>query len=386
MKLGLTRSQSRDAVTAIGAMTLALITVVLWQAIFIPRMAQDWFGDSLKIPVARFSVLSGNASLLADGLLEVQPDNNLIAIDIPLALLRAELQPYLRVHLQRRDEATKVASLQWAIDSGVATQSLEFNKQTNLAQEWGAKSDTRWMGSVPSVRLHIATSLPVIVGPFFTRADSVTNRLSLMWEGWFGFHPWKMSDVNFIEVVDATENYYFNLSVVIALMLVWASYSIFQRWRKTPIRLTFLLMTFLASWVWSTARWEIELLQKTVNTWQRFAGKTNHEQHLAADDNEYYWTVHTLQLYANGKPALREPLRIFFDKSNRYDLGKLTYYATPSRLQQLESPPTKGTVFAVINIANGYSSISQRLSLLNGTTFRAEKIAERGGAAVYRAL
>jgi hypothetical protein len=384
VKLGLTRQQTRDLGYAFALVTTALFVAILWQALFVPRLAQSWFGGGTVIPAAQFSLIQGKVLSNTAGLLQLAPEKGSVVIEAPSGLTEAQAKTFVHWYLQRKSEKT-TASISWESPTGVVTQAVLF-KANNVSQEWVATGDPRWMGAVPTLRLQINADLPVTLGALAMRTDSVAHRLYLMWDGWFGFRPWKMSDINFIEAVDATENYYFNLTAIIAVILAWATYAIVQTWRKQPLRLNFLLMIFLMGWVWTTIRWEAEFTQKVADTWKRFGGKTLHEKHLAADDHEYYWVVENIAPFLPKEPKFQTPVVVHFASEEKYDTGKLTYYATPRPLVLLDKAPSTGTRFGVVNVANAYNPATQQLTFSNGTTFRAEKIAERGGAAVYRAL
>ncbi len=369
---------------AFASVFFALLAIILWQAIFVPRLAQDWFGGATEIPAAQIAIITGKSSENINGFQRITPVNRSIVLEAKLPLGRAEVQPNIRWFVQRKDD-TAQAAFQWLAGASVASQPVTFKKD-NSAEEWAAMGDPRWLGSVPVLRLEIQTDAPITMGPLTLRADSVMQRLQRMGEGWFGAHPWKMADINFIEATDAGENYYFNLTMIGALLLVAAAYAIYQRWHQWPVRFEVLTMLFLVGWALSTVRWEVELVQKVANSWQRYAGKTLDEKHLAADDHEYYWVVNTVLPHVAPTPKFTSPVPIHFANAERYDTGKLNYYAAPNPLLYVDKAPAAGTVFGVINVANGYDPAAKQLTLGNGAVVRAERLAERGGAAVYRAL
>jgi hypothetical protein len=369
---------------AFASVFAALLAIILWQAIFVPRLAQDWFGGATEIPAAQIAIIQGKTSENLNGFQLIAPVNRSVVLEATVPLARAEAQPHLHWFVQRKDEKAE-ASLKWMAGATAASQPLSFKKD-GRAEEWVANADPRWLGNVPVLRLEIQTDAPITLGPLTLRADSVAQRLKLMWEGWFGARPWKMADINFIEATDATENYYFNLTMIGALLLVVGAYAIHQHWYQQPVRFEVLTMVFLVGWALSTVRWEAELVQKVALSWQRYAGKTLEEKHLAADDHEYYWVVNAIMPHVANTPKFTAPVPIHFAKTERYDTGKLNYYAAPNPVLYVEKAPAQGTVFGVINVANGYDPAAKQLILGNGTVLRAERLAERGGAAVYRAL
>jgi hypothetical protein len=369
---------------AFASVFAALLAIILWQAIFVPRLAQDWFGGATEIPAAQIAIIQGKTSENLNGFQRIAPVNRSVVLEATVPLARAEAQPNIRWFVQRKDEKAE-ATLKWMAGTTVASQALTFKKDGS-AEEWVAYGDPRWLGNVPVLRLEIQTDAPITLGPLTLRADSVAQRLKLMWEGWFGARPWKMADINFIEATDATENYYFNLTMIGALLLVVGAYAIYQHWHQLPVRFEVLTMVFLVGWALSTVRWEAELVQKVAHSWQRYAGKTLEEKHLSADDHEYYWVVNTIMPHVANTPKFTAPVPIHFAKTERYDTGKLNYYAAPNPVLYVEKAPAQGTVFGVINVANGYDPAAKQLILGNGTVLRAERLAERGGAAVYRAL
>ncbi len=384
MNLGFSRQELRLALTVFAAFTLALVVATLWQALFVPQLAQNWFGGATSIAEAQLSVVRGDVTPLPGGYRHIAPVNRSIVIEAKLPETAAQSQPLVRWFVQRKDEKA-TANLQWIAGTAQATHALTFRKD-NGAEEWSAIGDPRWQGTIASVQLNVTTDAPIVVGELSLRADSVAQRLRLMWDGWFGLRPWKMADVNFIEAGDTTENYYFNLTVIAAIFLATFTYSIYQRWHQQPVHFTVVAAIFLAGWVWSTVRWEVEFVQKVAHTWQRYGGKTLAEKHLAADDHEYYWLVDALASHVPPSPKFTNPMYVHYANTERYDKGKLTYYAAPHPLQYLDKAPPAGAMFGVINVANGYDLATKNITLSNGVKFRAERVAERGSAAVFRAI
>ena len=384
MSFGFSRQALRASLAVFAAVTLALVVAALWQALFVPRLAQDWFGGATLIPDAQVKVVRGTVTPLPGGYQHISPINRSIVIEAKLPDAAAQTQPLVRWLIQRKDEKAS-ATLNWLAGTTQASQSLIFRKD-NIAEEWSAIGDPRWLGTIATVQLNVASDAPIVVGVLTLRADSVVQRLRLMWEGWFGLRPWKMADINFIEAGDASENYYFNLTVIAAMLLCAMSYSIFQRWHQLPVRFGVIAAIFLAGWAWSTLRWQVELVQKVAHSWQRYAGKTLHEKHLAADDHEYYWVIDALASQLPPSPKFTNPVFVHYANTERYDKGKLTYYAAPYPLAYLDKAPPAGAMFGVINVANDYDPASKQITLSNGVKFRAERVAERGSAAVFRAI
>jgi hypothetical protein len=373
----------RLMLAAICAIIMAVIVVALMQAIVLPTKAQNWFGGSSKIPAAQFKTIQGSLELGPKRTLELSPRDGFAVIELPLSNPAIESEPIINWLIKRSDDKTQV-QLQWVSGTRTYDQQLRF-RSSNYAEEIHLGGDPRWMGASPVLRL-IVKGGPLTLGDFVTfRADSVRTRLQLMWDGWFGFKPWAISDLNFIEATDSTENYYFNVTIMLAVLLLWLSYAASQWVRGRPVALNALLLIGIMGWFIADFRWQIELFHKASDTWGRFAGKTLAEKHLAADDHEYYWLVENLKPFVANDKASSAPYLIHFNADERYDLGKLTYYTAPHPLLNLDWVPPAGTTFGVVGTASRYDAEKRMLTLSNGVVIAAERVAQRGSAAVYRA-
>ncbi len=374
----------RPALNAFVAVLAATLLAVLWQAIFLPTLAQNWFGGSTQIPAAQIVVVQGRAGDVAGKLKRVTPQNAVAIIELPVTLIALESQPMVHWFVQRANDKTEV-SLQWTSGTSSFEQPLLF-KSNRRSQEVSFQRDPRWLGTVASVRLVARGDAPIDVGHLTIRADSVRARLQLMWEGWFGFRPWAMSDLNFIEATDATETYYFNPTVIAAITLVFLIY-LTLRWASGKrVDPRAVLLIFIAGWIVGDIRWQVDLFQKTADSVRRFGGKSLHEKHLAADDHEYYWAIHTLAPTVSKDNNFSQPFVLHFNKDERYDRGKLTYYAAPNPLQLLTTAPVKGQMFAIVNMPFSFDPTTQTLIFGEKISVRAELIAQRGVAQVFRAL
>jgi hypothetical protein len=380
LKLGLTENVGRAFVLT----TITLVSVVLWQAIFIPTLAKSWFSERTVVPIQKQVLVVGKVLNDSNGILKIAPQKGQVVIRVTLPLLRAQDNSLIDWYAHTSN-ANDTAAVQWKSRASVEKQPLKISGDLE-AQSWNANGDTRWLGEIEDLQLVVSSDSPVFVGALVIARDSVQHRLFQMWDGWFGFRPWKLSDINFIEATDRGGQYNFELICVIATITTCLVYVIGAIWAKKRVIPQFLALILFSGWFWAAFRWEVDFAQKSIDTWKRFGGKTLHEKHLAADDHEFYWMVETIKSLLT-KPNARET-RIFvhYSKGRDYDVGKLVYYSAPSSLNFFDVPLPVGSIFGVINASHEFQPEARQLTLSNGTTFRAEKIAERGGAAVYRAL
>ncbi len=370
---------------ALAVVTMAFLAATLWQALYWPTAAQKWLGTAHKIPSAQLVAALGTITPLRAGQIRVEPTAQGVAeLQFPPLAVPLETLPLIFWSVQRGNDAT-TAAVRWQVGGQTYEQPLLF-KANRLAQEISFLRDPRWAGVPADLRLVVRGGV-VTAGALTLRPDSVLARLELMWHGWFGFHPWKMSDVNFIEAVDASEHYYFNLTLHIALFAALLLHGLTRWWNKQRVDFATVVMILAAAWTLGAVRWQIDLAQKTWDTVQRFGGKSLHEKHLAADDHEYYWTIETLRPRVMKAPKdFVSPFYVFHNAGERYDHGKLRYYATPSPLVQIDKPVPPGAHFGVVHMPHSYDAATQTITFSPTLRFRAERLEQRGAAAVFRAL
>jgi hypothetical protein len=384
MKLSFTLSQAREASYAFALTTVTLICTILWHALLVPTLAQSWLGQTKTLRIDQQQVTEGRILAQRSGVLQIAPINGRFVLTAEPKLFRSQENNLIWWYVQLANGNAK-ASIEWDSPNGTMQEPLKFS-EARESQIWNANGDLRWLGEIGNLRLIVQTDNPVEVGSLMIANESVQSRLNLMWNGWFGLHQWKLSDINFIEASDRNGNHNFNLICLVSVAIASIAYAVNQLWTKRYLNPKTLALVFLTGWFWSSLRWEIDLSQKAFETWRKFGGKTLHEKHLVADDHEYYWVVETIKSQLPNPNSRSTRIFVHYTKALPYDVGKLDYYSTPSFLNFFDTPLPTGSVFGVIRSPHLFRKETQQLTLSNGTTFRAEKIAERGGAAVYRAL
>jgi hypothetical protein len=370
----------------LAAVSLLFLAAVLWQALYLPHPAQHWVGKHITVPTAQLGLVQGLLQPQPNGEIHLFADGNRpVVVRLPNLQIPLEDLPHFYWNHARGNAKTK-GFVRWRV-AGVDFERAFVYRSDDLATELDLRSDSRWTGVAERIELVIETDAAIRMGVVKIRSDSVWSRLHLMWDGWFGFRPWRMSDLNFIEAVDATETYYFNLTLHIAVLAAMLIYALERWWHKRTVKLSVIVCVLLAGWVLATVRWNVELVGKTWDSWQRFGGKSLHEKHLAADDHEYYWIVDAMRpLLPPVASKEWHTFKIYHDPSNRYQRGKLVYYTTPHMLAQVEPSTLKpGDLFGVIHTPYHYDEGKQLITLGASAPFAAQRVAQRGAAALFRA-
>jgi hypothetical protein len=367
------------------AVVAAFCIAALWLAVFYPSPARNWLGESVFVPTPQLRVVQGTAVAQPRGLVQLNPSGGRAVVEINVAPLTLESYPSFQWSM-RRNAPTTQAQLEWSVNDTIYTQPFEFDGN-EVDDVLRFQSDSRWVGRPTAVRLVVVGDQPVLLGTPVFLADSVQARLALMVDGWFGFQPWKLSDLNFIDAVDKSGNYYFNVVLHIAVLGVFTLFALQRWWQGRAMALSHVAMILLAGCALGALRWSVDLAQKSWDSYQRFGGKTLHEKHLAADDHEYYWVVESLRPHvkSSGDKPFSVPFVIYFNATERYDAGKLRYYTAPHPLKLLDAQPAPGTVFGVVNAPHQFDASKGALVIANNIVIPVTKLGERAGAAIYRA-
>jgi hypothetical protein len=372
----------REIVRALGAMAFVFLAAAFWQAIYLPQPASTWLGPTTTIPDTKLIVERGTLSATRNGQLQLTPKDGQAVVRIDASFPALEETPIVWWSMRRTDSNTQ-ANLAWRTGNTIHLRALPFSGN-DVVQETSFVRDPRWLGAADGLRLVVEGAQPLVLALPTFRADSVSARLRLMWHGWFGVHPWKMSDVNFLEVADQTKTYYFNATLNLSVVVTLAVYGLIAFWRHERLATNSILCVLLAGWIIGAARWHWDLAQKTWDSYQRFGGKTLHEKHLAADDHEYYWVIENLRPYIKADKTFSQPFFVHHRFTEPYDAGKLRYYAAPHPVQPFQSRLAPGTVFGVIQMPYRFDEVKGVLTIGGDVEIPVEKLAQRDGAAIYR--
>ena len=302
-----------------------------------------WSGQQLMVVV-------GQSHLAADSL-EIQPVNNTVFFRLSPKGFTA--RPYGRL-VWRIDglDARQDARLIWQIQSDPSNaRQLPIRFDDLQRGVIGLRDQPDWQGYIVSLGLLVRGSFPqplrvehIELQP---EALGVGALLDQAWQEWTTSEYWSQRSAHFISGAP-----YRALFHPVVMVAVWIGLSVilyggFQRlaWPQRSWRLWPFATLFLIGWWMLDLRWQMDLAQRTMATYQRFAGKNNLEKQQAADDGELFNFLQKIRSYLPAQPvrifiinndeANRKLLRNYMTARTRYHLQPHNSFAAVSDWSQL---------------------------------------------------
>jgi len=302
-----------------------------------------WSGPEMPVVI-------GQGRQVADHL-EIEPVNNTVFFRFSAKGFMA--RPYDRLvwRIHGINPAQEVR-LVWQIqsDSGNARQLLvQFSDlQTGSVQ---LRSQPDWQGYIVSLGLFVR-------GPFLQplRIEKVelwpaplsaAALLDQAWQEWTTSEYWSQRSAHFISGAP-----YRSLFHPVVMTAAWIGLSIIlyviyqffawpqQRWQFSPF-----MVLFLIGWGVLDVRWQMDLTQRTMMTYQRFSGKNAVEKRQSADDGELFQFLQKIRSYlpiqpvrifvVNNDVANRKLLRNYMTARTRYHLQPHNSFAQVGDWSQL---------------------------------------------------
>ncbi len=175
------------------------------------------------------------------------------------------------------------------------------------AARFNLRDQPRWEGYIVNigfmVRGAFAQPLRVRQVELRPRPLSVGELLQQVWEEWSTSEYWSPRSAHYISGAPAKALFH-----PILLIMVWIGLSALlygfwlwragRRWRWSAFALL-----FLVGWWLLDLRWQADLIQRSLKTYQRFAGKSTIDQRLAADDGELFQFLLEVRTHLPAKPA-----------------------------------------------------------------------------------
>ena len=302
-----------------------------------------WSGPEMPVVV-------GEGRQVADNL-EIEPVNNTVFFRFSTKGFMA--RPYDRLvwRIQGIDPGQEVR-LVWQIqsDSGNARQlPVQFNDlQTGTVQ---LRSQPDWQGYIVSLGLLVRGSflqpLRIEKVELWPAPLSAAALLDQAWQEWTTSEYWSQRSAHFISGAP-----YRSLFHPVVITAVWIGLSIIlyviyqvlawpqQRWQFSPF-----MVLFLIGWGVLDVRWQMDLTQRTLITYQRFSGKNAVEKRQAADDGELFQFLQKIRGYLPDRPvrifvvnndvANRKLLRNYMTARTRYHLQPHNSFAEVRDWSQL---------------------------------------------------
>jgi hypothetical protein len=359
-----------------------------------------WFGgpsamrwSASDLTVQRGTVRPGKdvVSILApdeSGTVVISLKTSFRATDYPVILWRATNVP-----------AGVEAALLWYSDyraSRMSTRALTI--EAGQIAQIDMTGDNDWIGNIRGLALVLRGPLlqPIALHGLIVKPMTPAQVLSDRLREWFAFEPWNGASINSVTGgADAQDLPLPIMLAAIALvgLLIYATLARLLPGIFGAFRPTVAAAIFLAAWLALDARWQWNLARQVRSTFERYAGKSWEERHLAAEDGPLFAFIEKAR--EKMPPPVVPAPRVFMVADLHYFRDRGAYHLYPYNVffdpWQNTMPPAsalKPGDFLIAYRRQGvqYDPGQQRLRWDGEAPVAAELILVEPGAAVFRIL
>ncbi|MDS4069709.1 MAG: hypothetical protein RKO24_08805 [Candidatus Competibacter sp.] len=323
------------ALAALGGAVLTVLGFVLYYldgGLMVAYPSLRWGGEQM-------TVVRGQGQPTADGL-EIRPAGSDDTIIVWFSTRKGFMaRPYgkLAWNIEGLGPA-RDARLIWRVQSDpnqIRQVALHFADLEKA--QFDLRARPGWEGYVVDVGLRVrgafAQPLRVRQVELLPQALSAEALLRQAWEEWSTSEYWSQRSAHYIS--GAPRRALFHPVVVVA---VWIGLSVllygFWLWptQQRIFRFGPFAALFLVGWWVLDLRWQADLAQRSLRTYERFAGKDDIAKRIAADDGDLFRFLLDVRRYLPSQPA-----RVFIvndDAANRavarnYMVARARYHLQP---------------------------------------------------------
>ncbi len=360
------------------ALLKALLALTFSAAVLLPAFltlhthSADTGAQAKTIPGNKLAVIMGTARPSINGLklnkLAKAGEDNRAILSTKISF-KAEDYPFVDYKITNRHPGTTVYLIWRTADNP--------EKIHNTMLYWnGDKTTTinmakfeQWQGNITELGLDIYEDLrdrPMIIQQLTLQPFSNTTLMAATWSEWITYRGWTQRSAHHLRGAQRNTSLSPTLAVAswagLALLLLMVS-----NIRAAPHNTTPRIIAYIAAgiipWIALDMLWQSELNTQLNETKTLFAGKNQHEKHLAERDGSLYAYAKHLKDSVLPEPGAK--ILLLHDSEHRtYRRLKAQYYLLPHNVFNYDRVPRKGAVQTADYIL--------ALGKINGLTFSLE--------------
>ncbi|MEP7063884.1 MAG: hypothetical protein ABI881_15965 [Betaproteobacteria bacterium] len=324
---------ARQAIVAAGVGVAAF--VILFAAYLAVAVPGRWIARAPEHAwKASELTLAGGTGALVDGALEITSTgaNNTALVTLNTDIRSADY-PGIEWVVKGLPEGADVRLL-WRTDVA--------SRRTNLAngaveagelRTFVLAHDPAWIGRITGLALAVRAPLaaPVRIERVVARPLGALDIARDRWSEWARFEAFNGASINTItggaDAQDLPLPAFAAVTGALAALLLLGLHRVAPRAYAFGIACT-LAGVFVVAWFAVDARWALNLARQTRVTYDRYAGKSLEQKHLAAEDGELdAFIVKALALMPS------TPARVFVAAGEHYFRGRAAYHLYPHNVK-----------------------------------------------------
>jgi len=259
------------------------------------------------IPANELAVILGGAKKSATALQLAELSEDGRAILSKRIQFKAEDYPFVNYQITNRHPGTVIYLIWRTADNPEEIKNTRLYWSGDKATSINMAKFEKWSGNITELGLDIYGDLrdkPLVVENLAVAPYSWRFVMSTIWSEWTAFHGWDQTSINYLR--GTPENPILSPTVAAA---AWAGLALLLSiipyiFRKSQNVVAY-GAAILIPWISLDILWQGELDTQLKETKYLFAGKTQHEKHLAEPDSELYSYAQHLKDEVLPKPGAR---------------------------------------------------------------------------------
>ncbi|MEZ5571299.1 MAG: hypothetical protein R3E64_04670 [Halioglobus sp.] len=341
-------SPARQLLSATLALVASALLLLAGLAVYVEYGQRDAASSAepLAIPGRKMQVVFGSGQIVGETLAITgyhPRDDELIAIAVRRGHFLADDFPLLRYALDADLSGPRV-DLIWRLASDPATVKSVTLSDTDGNSQWlNLARSPDWHGEVLEIGVYVianAADQRLSIGHLTLEPQSLRGTLCSHWADWTAYRGWSVPSINFLygsvdraalSPVEAAAAW---STLALVLLLVVSFFS-------GVVHRVALLAVVLLPWIALDLLWQHELESQLARTRDQFAGKSEHEKHLADIDGPIYRYIQRLKQQVLPEQVSRI---VILHKSydHNFERLKAQYYLLPNNVYNFGRVPPDG--------------------------------------------
>jgi len=317
-----------------------------------------WQGEQITVAL-------GQGRLVA-GVLEIEPVNGAVLIKFANQTFMARPYGKLVWNIEGLSPGHDIRLI-WSVQSDV-----NGPKQTSLLSvrqqhaQWNLRDEKEWEGYVVSWGIYIrglfTQALHIHQVQLVPEALDTSALLQQFWLEWTTSEYWSQRSAHYVSGAPRKALFHPIIITVVWIVLSNILYGVWLVSQRRPLRLTSFGVFFLIGWGLVDLRWQMDLTQRSIVTYYRFANEDYIGKKIVADDGDLFEFLQKIHRHLPDHPvrifivnddfANRAALRNYMVARARYHLQPHNSFADPADGAQLQE--AKKVDYVLILWPQGY--------------------------------
>tara|TARA_R110001592_G_C13192961_1_gene753473 strand:+ start:24032 stop:25288 length:1257 start_codon:yes stop_codon:yes gene_type:complete len=257
--------------------------------------------------------------------------------------LNAQDYPFLQVALAGAHPGESVYFIWKTANNPLALSNALLNWNGDKPTTYHLAKNPEWQGRITEIGFDIYGDMrgqPVVISGLSFLPANWRHTLSAIWSEWTAYRGWTQRSINFLLGTPKNPILSPTLAMAswsgLALLLLLASYLVTRRNSTVAC-----LAAIAIPWISLDLLWQANISTQLEDTKTLFAGRTQHEKHLAGTDRELYSYAHYLKSEILPAAGAKRIFLLHDLDDETYPRLKAQYFLLPHNIYNYGRLPNK---------------------------------------------